>query len=346
MPDRVLILGAGPLADKLIEEIEARPQLHYRVLGLVDDSPHQATVSGRHRVVGRLEELESVLLAERPDRVIVALRTRRGRLPMGPLLEARMRGMAVEDGVEAYERLTGKIAIEALTPSSVVFSSHFRKSAADLRQARAVSVGLAVIGLALLSPLVALIALAIVLDSSGPVFFIHERVGAFGKPFGLLKFRTMHPTTAPVSEWERDNGHRITRVGRLLRRFRLDEIPQFLNVLRGDMNLVGPRPHPVSNYNLFLERIPYYPLRWAILPGITGWAQVRYAYANDLEEETEKMRYDLYYIKHLSSWLDLRILFETVRVVLFSRSPGPVAPKLAPAPAQGTGRLKVAASHT
>jgi len=139
------------------------------------------------------------------------------------------------------------------------------------------------------------------------------------KRFRLIKFRTMRVETKSRSEWAHDNCDRITRVGKWLRKFRLDEIPQFMNVIRGDMNLVGPRPHPVSNLELFGEGIPYYSLRSAVRPGITGWAQIRLGYANNLEEETEKMRYDLYYIKHLSFWLDLRILFDTVKTVLSGR---------------------------
>jgi lipopolysaccharide/colanic/teichoic acid biosynthesis glycosyltransferase len=129
----------------------------------------------------------------------------------------------------------------------------------------------------------------------------------------------MHPTDTVPSEWVRDNSSRITRVGRWLRTFRLDELPQFVNILRGDMNLVGPRPHPGTNLALFREQIPYYAIRLAVRPGVTGWAQIRYGYANNLAEETEKMRYDLYYIKHLSLWFDLRILFDTVKIVLFGR---------------------------
>jgi len=129
----------------------------------------------------------------------------------------------------------------------------------------------------------------------------------------------MHPVEASPSEWARDNDDRITRVGRWLRRFRLDELPQFVNILRGDMNLVGPRPHPVTNYELFLATVPYYALRATVRPGVTGWAQVRYGYANNLEEETEKMRYDLYYIKHRSFGLDLRILLDTAKIVLLGR---------------------------
>jgi lipopolysaccharide/colanic/teichoic acid biosynthesis glycosyltransferase len=151
------------------------------------------------------------------------------------------------------------------------------------------------------------------------VFFVQPRAGRHGRPFGLLKFRTMHPTDDAPSEWVLDNIHRITRVGRYLRRFRLDELPQLINVLRGEMNLIGPRPHPVSNHATFMEHIAYYGLRSTVRPGVTGWAQVRYGYANNLDEETEKMRYDLYYIKNRSLWLDFRILLATTGIVLFGQ---------------------------
>lgn len=313
--ERILILGTGPLAGKLLDELDA-PRRRCAVVGLLDDTDSMGTPGVRHRILGRLDDLPQVLDEVRPDRIVVALTARRGRLPLQALLQARARGIHVEDGIEAYERLAEKVAIEALTPGALIFSPDFRKSGFDLAAGRALSVAAAVAALVLLAPLLLLVALAIVLDSPGPVFFSQDRVGASGRTFKLLKFRTMRSGEQPRSEWERDNGHRITRVGKWLRRFRLDELPQFWNVLRGEMNLVGPRPHPACNYRLFVERIPYYGLREVVRPGITGWAQVRYGYANGLEEETEKMRYDLYYIKHLSSWLDLRILFETVRTVL------------------------------
>src|SRR5207253_2212247 len=141
--------------------------------------------------------------------------------------------------------------------------------------------------LVVLAPLFALIALAVSLDSQGPVFFVHDRVGLRGRRLRLLKFRTMRSADGPTSEWVRDNSHRITRVGKWLRRCRLDELPQLINVLRGEMNLVGPRPHPVSNFELFMERIPYYSLRSVVRPGLAGWAQVRQGYANGLGAETE-----------------------------------------------------------
>lgn len=317
---RVLIVGATPLAWKLITEIETQPHLGYAIVGVADDGLDPDQLPLAYPLPGPLARLSKIIDEVRPHRIIVTLTERRGLLPVRQLLESRVCGdVAVDDGVDVYERLTGKLAIEALTPSGLLFAPGFRKSRLALAMARAMSLLVAAMGLIALSPVLGLIALAIKLDSRGPVFFLHERVGACGKRFKLLKFRTMHPAGRPRSEWARDNRDRITRVGRWLRRFRLDELPQFVNILRGEMNLVGPRPHPVSNFDLFLEKIPYYSLRSAVLPGVTGWAQVRYRYANDLEEETEKMRYDLYYIKRMSLWLDLRILLETVKIVLVGR---------------------------
>src|SRR6185436_7011068 len=156
-------------------------------------------------------------------------------------------------------------------------------------------------------------------DSEGPVLFTQARAGKNGRAFNLLKFRTMHPAEVHPSEWVQDNHHRITRLGQYLRRFRLDELPQLINILRGEMNLVGPRPHPMTNHTTFMEHIAYYGLRSTVRPGVTGWAQVRYGYANNLDEETEKMRYDLYYIKNRSLWLDFRIMLATTGIVLFGQ---------------------------
>jgi len=299
--ERVLILGRGPLAEKILREVAVRPYLGYEVTDVAD------------------EQLGNILEATRADRIIVALAERRARLPVRQLLDARINGSVVEDGVDAYERLTGKIAIESLTPSNLIFSPDFKKSRFDLAVGRGVSLLIAIFGLIFSAPFLVLIAMAVKLDSKGPLFFIQERLGRHGKRFKLVKFRTMRVVDCPTSEWANDNSDRITRVGKWLRKFRLDELPQFVNVIHGDMNLVGPRPHPVSNLELFGEEIPYYSLRAAVRPGITGWAQVRLGYANNLEEETEKMRYDLYYIKRLSFWLDVRILFDTVKIVIFGR---------------------------
>jgi exopolysaccharide biosynthesis polyprenyl glycosylphosphotransferase len=317
--ERTLIVGTSPLARKICGELSGSFS-PYRVVGVIDDLEE---TPGDHQfgtlLAGPLARLGSLIEELGPDRIVVALVDRRGRLPLAELIDARVRGIAVEDGVAFYERLTGKIAIEALAPSHLFSSPDFRKGHLDLAFGHALSLLVAVTALVALTPLFALLAAAIKLESRGPVFFVHERVGICGRRLRLLKFRTMHPAAAPTSEWVRDNGHRITRVGKWLRRCRLDELPQLINVVRGEMNLIGPRPHPASNFELFMRSIPYYSLRAVVRPGLTGWAQVRQGYANSLEEETEKMRYDLYYIKHMSVWLDLRILFATVLTVTTGR---------------------------
>ncbi len=314
--ERVLVLGTGPLARALITEIEARPHVGYTIVAVADDAVPAGQPAFRYPLVGPLTHLGKTIQELEPDRIIVALAERRGRLPILPLLESRARRVIVEDGIEVYERITGKLAIHSIRPSNLIFSRTFGNSHLVLTFQRLLNLLASLVGLVVLAPLFAVIALAIKLDSPGPVFFIHSRMGLHGKRFKLVKFRTMHPVTRETSEWVCDNSDRITRVGRSLRKFRLDELPQFVNILRGDMNLVGPRPHPVSNFELFTAKIPYYSLRAAVRPGVTGWAQIRYGYANNLEEEIEKMRYDLYYIKHMSLWFDLRILFDTVKIVL------------------------------
>jgi len=268
---------------------------------------------------GPLEHLDKIIEDLRPDRILVALSERRGRLPVRQLLAAQRQGIVTEDGLQVYERLSQKVAIESLTPSQLIFSADFKKSRLELMASRAISFAVSLIALVALAPLIGLVALAVKLESPGPVLFVQNRVGFHGRSFKLIKFRTMHPRRAGTSEWARDNTERITRLGRWLRAFRLDELPQFVNVLRGDLNLVGPRPHPVSNFEYFMENIPFYAVRTVARPGVTGWAQIRYGYANNLEEEIEKMRYDLYYIKHLSPALDVRILFDTIKIVVFGR---------------------------
>jgi exopolysaccharide biosynthesis polyprenyl glycosylphosphotransferase len=343
--EHTLIIGTSPLARVLIAEIAARPGGCTWLAGVVDDVGRTMGHPLDDLLVGPLARLETIVEEMCPDRIVLALADRRGRLPVHELLRARMQGIAIEDGVQFYERLTGKIAIEALTPQDLISSPDFRKSHVDLAFGHALSLLVSLIALIVLLPLFALIAIAIKLDSPGPVFFVQNRVGLRGRPLRLLKFRTMHPVDRSTSEWVADNCDRITRVGRWLRRYRLDELPQLVNVLRGEMNLVGPRPHPVSNLDLFKENIPYYWLRSLVRPGLTGWAQVRQGYANGLEEETEKMRHDLYYIKHMSAWLDLRILFSTVQTILAGQGSSEAADRV-PIPTVRAFRLTPASRRT
>jgi len=330
--ERVLILGSGALARELIQEMRARGS-RWTIVGVIPEA-RPLDPSPPYPVMGSLEELDDIVGKVRPHRIVVALDERRGRLPFESLLESRVRGVAVEQGVEFYERLTSRLAIDALTPSALIFSGGFQRRRIAGVVGRGMSFFLSAFALIVTAPLWPLIAIAIRLGSRGPALYRQERVGRGTRTFELLKFRTMDADGAGDSSWVCDNTARITRIGRFLRWSHLDELPQFINVLRGDMNLVGPRPHPVSNFALFSAGIPFYALRSAIRPGVTGWAQVRYRYANTLQEESEKMRYDLYYIKHRSLWLDLRILARTARVLLLGLRPETLsAGKIAAVPA-------------
>lgn len=324
---RILVIGKTPLGEQVVREIENRPA-YGEVIGVLDEQL-SGTADGDESVRTRdLARLDAVIDEFSPDHIVVALTDRRNRTPLmqALLTSAFARGITIESGADCYERLSGKLALESWTPMSVVFSGQLSPSRAQQIVARVISLAVAILSLVVLLPLFLIIALAIKLDSRGPVLFVQERVGAYGRPFRLFKFRSMHDGPARRSEWEQDNLDRVTRVGKWLRAFRMDELPQLINIIRGEMNLVGPRPHPTSNLELFTlvarnlneltgAAVSCYALRTSVLPGITGWAQVRYRYANNLEEEIEKLKYDLYYIKHMSPWLDLLILLETLKVV-------------------------------
>ena len=325
-PERVLILGATPMTDQLIRELESRPRCRYTVIGVLDDTTPPPDAEAHRLYLGGLNALQAVVDRERPARIVTGLHEWRRAAPLRVLFNSYVsRGVLVEEAHEFYERVSGKVPLESLTAVRVMTLGQFRPSRVHALLARTLSVVVAAAALVALAPLLCLIALTIKLDSPGPVLFRQRRVGAHGRPFTLLKFRTMRDGDR-ASEWAGDNLHRVTRLGRWLRRFRLDELPQLVNILRGEMNLVGPRPHPVSNLELFTlvarnlneltgEAISCYSLRLIVRPGLTGWAQVRYRYANNLDEEIEKLRYDLYYVKHMSPWLDLRVLLETFKVL-------------------------------
>jgi exopolysaccharide biosynthesis polyprenyl glycosylphosphotransferase len=327
---RTLLLGSGAFAAELAAVINAQPQCGYELVGAVSA---QAPATGWCQgvpILGTAEDLCGIVARTGAERIVVALPAHSELLPDHQLIEARISNeVLIENGDEVYEHLTGKLRIEALEPRGMIFNKELTPSRFSMALARVMSLLIAVPALILLSPVLALVAILVKLDSAGPALFIQERAGLGGKPFNLMKFRTMRPEENRVSEWAGDNSHRITKVGRILRKYRLDELPQLLNVLRGDMNVVGPRPHPASNFRMFVLvsrntpecgfQIPYYSMRSLVRPGITGWAQVRYRYANNLSEEIEKLRFDLYYVKHYSILLDLRILVETISVVALGR---------------------------
>lgn len=321
------MLGTGPLVRELLAEIEAHSRCEYRIDGIVVEPSFAGVSYHGHPVLGSVDTLETILNEREPDVIIAGYAPGSVELFEHHLLEASLsREIRIEQAATVYESLSGKLPLEAYEMEDVIYSDTFRPGRLSLVATRLLSLVAASLGLLLLAPLMLLIALLIKLDSEGPVLFRQERSGLKGRSFRLAKFRTMKPATDAGSQWEGDNAHRITRVGHWLRKFRLDELPQFINILRGDMNLVGPRPHPSCNIALLAlvarntpdsgMPIPYYALRSSVRPGITGWAQVRYRYANNLQEEIEKLHFDLYYIKHYSLRLDLRILLETVWVVV------------------------------
>jgi exopolysaccharide biosynthesis polyprenyl glycosylphosphotransferase len=313
--ENIIVLGQSNLANAVTAEMRKRRR--YRILDLMEPGEPGRVFKDGVPFVGSLDR--GLRTIPRTHRIIVALGERRGRLPIEALLDAKRQGVAIEDAVHLYERLTGKLAIDQIQPSHLIFAPELGRRSLHTVLLRLLSVLLATVGLVVCAPLFALIAVLIKWDSAGPVFFLHERIGKEGRKFSLVKFRTMDAVVPSQSEWVRDNRHRITTVGRWLRKYRLDELPQLFNVIMGHMNLIGPRPHPASNYYLFMRNIPFYAFRATVRPGITGWAQVRYGYANSLEEETEKMCYDLYYIKYSSLWLDLNVLLRTVKVVFLGQ---------------------------
>jgi sugar transferase (PEP-CTERM system associated) len=326
LEERVLVVGSGATARMVARQIEGQHDFGYRVVGFVDDqdyeaagTPDSAFANGLSTVGGR-QEIPRLVHALEVDRIVVGLSDRRGRLPISELLQAKLAGVHVEDAATMYERLTGKILIDDLKPSWLIFSDGFVISRWTRFTKRAFDLVLASIGLALAAPLMLLTALAVYLDSDGPVFYCQERVGQHGRRFTVYKFRSMRADAEkgrPI--WARTQDTRVTRVGRLIRKTRLDELPQLWNVLRGNMSFVGPRPERAFFVEQLEQEIPFYQQRHAVKPGVTGWAQVKYHYGSSIEEAMEKLRYDLYYIKHLSIALDLSIVFDTVKVILFGK---------------------------
>jgi sugar transferase (PEP-CTERM system associated) len=255
------------------------------------------------------------------DRIVVAMEERRGKLPVDLLLTLKNRGVRVQDGNDVYESITGKVPIESIRLSWLLFSQGSHASRIFLIYKRFASVMISIVGLLLSLPLTPLVILAIKLSSRGRVLYWQNRVGRDDKIFRCYKFRTMRSDAEADSGpiWAEDNDPRVTPVGRFLRKMRIDEIPQLLNVLKGDMSLVGPRPERPEFVAALNEQIPYYHLRHSVRPGITGWAQILYKYGSSVEDAKEKLRYDLYYIKNSSVGLDLLIVLKTIKIVLLSR---------------------------
>jgi len=272
-------------------------------------------------VIGLTDDLESIVKTEGIDRIVVAMGERRGQLPTDRLLKLGLGGdVSIEEGATFYERVTGRVSLEMIRPSWLIFTGRGRQAKLAAVTRNAVHRFVALIALVFSLPIVLLTAILIKLDSRGPVFYKQERVGENGRSFVLTKFRSMRvdaETDGPV--WASKRDERTTRVGRIIRKIRVDEIPQFWNILRGEMSFVGPRPERPHFVAQLAREIPYYEQRHLIAPGLTGWAQIKYPYGASIEDSRQKLQYDLFYIKNHSLLLDAIIMFETIKIILFGR---------------------------
>ena len=313
--ERVYVLGGGERAQRLVQGLRQNPEIGVEIAswsGKLDGAVTLESV-GAH--------LMEVVKKQKIHRVIVAVADRRGAIPMQELLELRMKGVKIEEATSWLEKISGKIEVENLYPSWLVFSDGFRRSATFVLIRRILSIIISLIGLLLTLPLLPLIMLAVHLDSKGPVFYTQTRMGKAGRLFKVVKFRTMRHDAEAASgpQWAGDHDPRVTRVGKFLRSSRLDEIPQLWCVLKGDMAFVGPRPERPEFIEWLSKEIPYYSVRHMVRPGVTGWAQIKYKYGSTIEDAREKLQYDLYYIKNASIGLDLLIMFQTIKTVLLRR---------------------------
>jgi len=318
---RVIVLGTAQAGITLVRELLARPELNLKVVGFLDEKGENIGKSlVNPSIIGSVNQVSDIVKEKGVSRVILSLNERRGCTPVEQLLQLKFSGVQVEDAHSVYEKVTGKILLMDLAPSWLFLSSGFRKSRSLLAAKRCIDIVVSLLGIILGLPLMAVIAVAILLETGFPVLFRQERVGLGQRPFTILKFRSMfQDAEAGGPSWALKNDPRVTRVGQLLRKFRLDELPQLFNVLRGEMSLVGPRPEQTRLCAMLDERIPMYWRRHSARPGITGWAQVKYQYGSTVEETERKLEYDLYYIKNLSLKLDLAIILATFNVILFGR---------------------------
>lgn len=317
--ERVLILGTDESASKVCRWLVADHSHEFGVIGFADtdDSRIGTVLAMGARIQTDYASLPT-FAPPRVDRVVVALDEKRGRLPVRELMELRLRGIEIEDATTLFERVAGKIAVETMLPSWLIFSEGFKVNRLRQAQKRLVDLVLSLTLLVLTFPLMLLTALLVRLDSPGPILYRQDRLGLGGREFMLMKFRSMRVGAESKSGpmWAAKFDPRVTRVGKVLRKLRIDELPQLFNVLRGEMSFVGPRPERRHFVTQLEKEIPYYALRMTARPGLTGWAQVMHGYADSAEDAMEKLKYDLYYIKNCNVWLDLWIVLKTVRVVL------------------------------
>jgi len=319
--ERLLVVGTNPAAITLARELfDQRHEYGVSIVGFVDPDPSKiGETLINPGVIGTVDDIPNIVRDRQVDRVVLSLADARGKLPMDRLLEMKLnRNVSFAHLPTLYEEFTGKIAVENLRPSWLIFSEGFKKTPLMLAAKRALDLVCASVGLLLMSPVLIVVAALVRLTSAGPVLYHQARVGQNGREFTVHKFRTMRQDAEADTGavWAQAGDSRITRVGRVLRRLRLDELPQLWNVLAGDMSMVGPRPERPEFVSSLTDQIPFYGLRHSVRPGVTGWAQVRYTYGASVEDALEKLQYDLFYIKHMTIAFDLFVLFSTIKTVI------------------------------
>jgi sugar transferase (PEP-CTERM system associated) len=318
---RLLILGTGQLAVDLSQVIRAKPWLMFEIVGFLDEL--EGRIGERlvgPCIIGTYDQLGQVVQQHHVDTIVVCLAEHRMFLPVQALLDFKTMGVNILDGHHLFETASGRLLIDTLRPSTLIFSTGFRRGLISLVCKRFLDVVVSALGLVALTPLFFLIAALIRVDSPGPILFRQLRVGLRSQPFMIWKFRSMQQDAEKFGpRWAQANDPRISRVGWWLRKTRLDELPQLVNVLRGEMSLVGPRPERPEFVKSLRSTIPYYDIRHTVRPGITGWAQVRFRYGASAEDAHTKLQYDLFYVKRFSLALDFQILLETIHVVMFGK---------------------------
>jgi len=321
--EKILVFGTGQTGIDTAEAVWERRDAGYRIVGFLSENGAKPREKlGRSEILGKAHELESVILNEKIDRVVIAVRERRGAFPTEALLKMSLAGdVSIEECTSFFERITGKVHVDMLRPSWLIFAGRRRDSPLKLVFREAVHRLLALIGLICSLPIALVTAVLIKLDSRGPIFYMQERVGKSGSVFKVIKFRSMKTDAeadgTPI--WAVTNDERTTRVGSVIRKLRIDEIPQFWNIIKGEMNFVGPRPERPHFVEQLAKEIPYFEHRHLVAPGLTGWAQIKYPYGASVSDAIQKLQYDLYYIKNQSLTLDMMIVFETVKTVIFGR---------------------------
>jgi sugar transferase (PEP-CTERM system associated) len=319
--DTLLLVGGSPVLEEIAQYIVDHPEKGLSVSGYVDDFHEPGFQLPGAPVLGPMQSLRKIVERTQPGRIVVGMFERRNRLPVGELLNLRFAGHIIEEASTAYERVCGRICLNELRPSHLIYTGELGPSRTALVYHQFANFMVAAIGLILTSPFMLITALAVRFSSPGPILYRQVRVGLNGVPFTLHKFRSMRvdAEAGTGAVWASKDDPRITSVGRIIRKLRLDELPQLFNVLKGEMAIVGPRPERPEFVKTLSEQIPYYHQRHAVLPGITGWAQINFKYGDSLEDTVTKLEFDLYYIKNMSASLDLYIIFHTLKAMLLSR---------------------------